>query len=61
MDGGRVRMLNLLRKLHKDESGQDIIEYVFIAAAISVAGFAVMPTIANSVSSYWAKLSAQLT
>jgi Flp pilus assembly pilin Flp len=54
-------MLSLLKRLHKDESGQDIIEYVFIAAAISVAGFATIPTVASSVSSYWAKLSAQLT
>ena len=54
-------MLELLKRLHKDESGQDIIEYVFIAAAISVAGFATIPTIANSVSSYWSKLSVALT
>ena len=54
-------MFDFLRRLHKDESGQDIIEYVFIAAAISVAGFAAIPTIANSVSSYWAKLSGALT
>ena len=54
-------MLELLKRLHKDESGQDIIEYIFIAAAISVAGFAIIPGVASSVSSYWAKLSASLT
>jgi Flp pilus assembly pilin Flp len=54
-------MVDLLKKLHSDESGQDIIEYVFIAAAISVAGFAIIPHVASSVSSYWSKLSGQLT
>ena len=54
-------MIELLKKLHKDESGQDIIEYVFVAAFISVAGFALIPGIGTKVSSYWAKLSAQLT
>lgn len=54
-------MLEFVQKLHKDESGQDIIEYIFIAAAISVAGFAVIPGVASSVSSYWHKLSGSLT
>ena len=54
-------MVDLLKKLHSDESGQDIIEYVFIAAAISVAGFAIIPGIATKVSSYWTKLNTNLT
>jgi Flp pilus assembly pilin Flp len=54
-------MLRQLVELHNDESGQDIIEYVFIAAAIGVAGFAIIPNVASSVSSYWGKLSGQLT
>ena len=54
-------MIELLKKLHKDESGQDIIEYVFVAAFISVAGFALIPGIGTKVSSYWTKLSNQLT
>ena len=47
-------------KLHKNESGQDIIEYVFIAAAISVAGFLIIPGIATKVNSYWTLLSGSL-
>lgn len=54
-------MLNLLKKLHKDESGQDIIEYVFIAAAISVASVALIPGIATKVTGYWTTLSNSLT
>jgi Flp pilus assembly pilin Flp len=53
-------MLELLKRLHKEESGQDIIEYVFIAAAISVAGIAVIPGIATKVSGYWTTLSTNL-
>jgi Flp pilus assembly pilin Flp len=53
-------MLQFLRKLHTEESGQDIIEYVFIAAAISVAGIAVIPGIATKVAGYWTTLSSNL-
>ena len=54
-------MVELLKNLHQDECGQDIIEYVFIAAAISVAGLAVIPAIATKVSTYWTTLNTKLT
>jgi Flp pilus assembly pilin Flp len=54
-------MLNFLKRLHKDESGQDIIEYVLIAAAISIAGILVIPGIATKVKGYWTTLSTSLT
>ena len=54
-------MIKLFKNLHNDESGQDIIEYVFIAAAISVAGIALIPGIATSVTGYWTSLSTSLT
>jgi Flp pilus assembly pilin Flp len=54
-------MLRVLTQLHKNESGQDIIEYVFIAAFISVAGFALIPGIGTKVTGYWTQLSSQLT
>ena len=54
-------MIKLLQNLHKEESGQDIIEYVFIAAAISVAGIALIPGIATKVAGYWTTLSTELT
>jgi Flp pilus assembly pilin Flp len=56
----KLQMLNLLKELHKNESGQDIIEYVFIAAAISVAGFLIIPGIATKVNSYWSSLNSSL-
>ena len=39
-------MRKWLQTLHNDESGQDIIEYIVIAAVISVAGIALIPGIA---------------
>jgi pilus assembly protein Flp/PilA len=53
-------MLHLLKSLHKDESGQDIIEYVLVAALITVATIATITTIGNKVSSMWTSLSNQL-
>jgi pilus assembly protein Flp/PilA len=41
--GGRMHLsLQLLRNLHYDESGQDLIEYALIAALIAVAAIAAM-------------------
>jgi Flp pilus assembly pilin Flp len=54
-------MIQLFKNLHKEESGQDIIEYIFIAGAISIAGIAVIPTIATTVTGYWNSLSGALT
>lgn len=53
-------MLRLLKELHNDESGQDIIEYIVIAAVISVAGIALIPGIATKITGYWNALSAAL-
>ena len=54
-------MIDLLKNLHKEELGQDIIEYIFIGAAISVAGILLIPGIATKVKGYWTSLSTDLT
>jgi Flp pilus assembly pilin Flp len=53
-------MSKFWHKLHHDESGQDIIEYIVIAAVISVAGIALIPGIATKVTTYWTTLSTAL-
>ncbi len=53
-------MLELLKRIHNEESGQDIIEYIVIAAVISVAGIALIPKIASKVSNYWVNLNTNL-
>ena len=54
-------MVELLQKLHRDESGQDVIEYILIAALISIVAIATLPTITAKVSAYWSNLNTALT
>jgi pilus assembly protein Flp/PilA len=54
-------MLTLLKNLHKEESGQDLIEYALIAALIAVASVAAMTTLAGKISTEFSKVGAQLT
>jgi len=54
-------MIPLLSDLHKEESGQDIIEYILIAAFITVGVIATIGLIAGKVSGYWTGLKNQLT
>lgn len=46
-------MTPLLRKLVRDEDGQDIIEYVLIAAAISVIAIPIVPNIGATLNQAW--------
>jgi Flp pilus assembly pilin Flp len=54
-------MSECLRKIHQDESGQDIIEYVLIAALITVVAIAILPAIGTKVVNYWSNLNTVLT
>jgi Flp pilus assembly pilin Flp len=54
-------MIQLFNKLHKDESGQDIIEYILIAAFITVGVIATISLIATKVGTYWTNLKTALT
>ena len=57
----KAEMLELLRKLHKEESGQDLIEYALIAALIAVASVAAMGALANKISAEFNKVGTQLS
>ena len=54
-------MIELLRNLHKEESGQDLIEYALIAALIAVACVTAMTTLANKIGSEFGNVGAKLT
>ncbi len=54
-------MINMLRNLHKEESGQDLIEYALIAALIAVASVAAMSALAVKISTEFGKVGNQLT
>ena len=51
--------MNLLNRLMREEEGQDIIEYVLIAAAISVVAIPVVPAIGTQVLSAWNGVSSK--
>ena len=54
-------MLALLKNLHKEESGQDLIEYALIGALIAVACIAAMTPLATAIKTEFNKIAAQLT
>ncbi len=52
--------MNLLNRLIREEEGQDIIEYVLIAAAISVIAIPIVPAIGTAVSNAWGNVNTQV-
>ena len=54
-------MIELLRNLHKEESGQDLIEYALLALLIALAAVAILPTVGQDISAEFSKVAAQLT
>jgi Flp pilus assembly pilin Flp len=54
-------MIQLLKSLHSEESGQDIIEYVLVAAIITAGVVTLVGNVATKVHSYWTSLNAALT
>lgn len=53
-------MTELLWALHKDESGQGLVEYVLIIALIAFAAVAGMSTLASSLNSAFSKVGTKL-
>jgi pilus assembly protein Flp/PilA len=54
-------MINMLKNLHQEESGQDLIEYALIAALIAVAAIAGMQGLATKINTEFSKVGNQLT
>jgi Flp pilus assembly pilin Flp len=54
-------MINFLKNLHKEESGQDLIEYALIGLLIALGAIAGMSTVATSINKEFTKIAAQLT
>ena len=53
-------ILNVLRSLHEDESGQDLIEYALIAALVAFAAVVGMNTLASGLNSAFSKIGSTL-
>jgi pilus assembly protein Flp/PilA len=54
-------MIAFLRNLHKEESGQDLIEYALLALLIALAAVAILPTVGSDISKEFSKVAAQLS
>jgi pilus assembly protein Flp/PilA len=54
-------ILGVLRSLHADESGQDLIEYALVAALIAFGSVATMNTLATNLASAYSKLGSKMT
>ena len=52
---------NLMTCLHRDESGQDLIEYALIAALIALGSVIGMDTVANEINSAFNIISKKLS
>lgn len=53
--------MNLVKRLIREEEGQDIIEYVLIAAAISVIAIPIIPGIGTTLLNRWTSVSGKVT
>jgi Flp pilus assembly pilin Flp len=54
-------MVNFLKNLHKEESGQDMIEYALIGLIIALGALAGMGTLAKSINAEFTKIAGSLT
>lgn len=52
--------LNTLARLHKDESGQGLVEYLLILALVAFAATAGMSTLATNINSAFSQIGAVL-
>ncbi len=52
---------NLMEAIHRDESGQDLIEYALIAALIALGAVVGMDTVANEINSAFNIISKKLS
>jgi len=53
-------MTTRLLKIWKDKYGQDLVEYALMAAFVAVAGGAVFPPVANTISQIFSKCNSVL-
>jgi pilus assembly protein Flp/PilA len=56
----KANLLHILRRLHNDESGQDLTEYALIAALIALAAISTMNGLSVAINSVLADVSGNL-
>ena len=55
------RFHKVLASLHRDESGQDLIEYALLAALIALAATVGMSTVASDINNAFTKIGSKLS
>ena len=56
----RLKVLQMLRSLHNDESGQDLIEYALIAGLIALAAVTTMGTLGTAINNAFTAVTTAL-
>jgi pilus assembly protein Flp/PilA len=56
----KTNLLNVLRSLHRDESGQDLIEYALVAALIAFGAVTTMGSLATDLNSAFSVIGSSL-
>ena len=54
-------MMNLMKRLWKEEEGQDLVEYALLVVLISLGAIAAMKNLASGISDAFSNAVAQLT
>jgi len=55
------RLMKVLSTLHREESGQDLIEYALLAALIALAATAGMGVVASDINNAFSKIGSKLS
>ncbi len=55
-----LRLINLLKRLKKEESGQDLTEYALVVALIAFAAVSGMSTLANGLNNAFSSIASTL-
>jgi pilus assembly protein Flp/PilA len=55
------RLMKVLSTLHREESGQDLIEYALLAALIALAATAGMSVVASDINNAFVKIGSKLS
>ena len=56
-----IKNLTLRMRIWKDTRGQDLIEYALMAGFVAVAAGAIMPGVADSISTIFSKISTAMS
>jgi len=54
-------MIKILKNLHKEESGQDLIEYALIGLIVALGALAGMGQLASSINAEFTKIASNLS